>query len=252
LVPRFFRRTREARYIVDRIMNTDPSTLRERMVEEQLAARGLRDGRVLAAMRKVPREKFVRAELAEHAYRDAPLPIESGQTISQPFMVAFMAACLKLQGGEKLLEVGCGSGYAAAVLAEIAAEVFAVERHQELAEIAAARLKALGYENVKVRQGDGTLGWPENAPYDGILVSAGSPEVPPALQSQLALGGRLLIPVGPTTRGQQLLRITRTGEESFEREELLPVAFVPLIGEQGWKESEAPSFQAPRFKKETP
>ncbi len=165
-------------------------------------------------MRRVPRENFVRVELAEHAYRDSPLPIESAQTISQPYIVAYMAECLQLRGGEKVLEIGTGSGYAAAVLAEIAAQVYTVERHQNLAESAAARLARLGYGNVFVRHGDGTLGWPEHAPYDGIVVSAGSPEVPPALREQLAVGGRLVIPVGATLRGQQLLRITRGGSGS--------------------------------------
>lgn len=222
---------------------------RERMVEEQIAARGVRDSRVLAAMRKVAREDFVSPALAGQAYRDSPLPIESEQTISQPFIVAFMAESLRLQGGEKVLEIGAGSGYAAAVLALLAAEIYTVERHQNLADGAAQRLARLGYSNVHVRHGDGTLGWPEEAPFDAILVSAGSPEVPPALAAQLAPGGRLVIPVGATGRGQQLLRLTRRPDGGLERDELLPVAFVPLIGEQGWPEQDAPAPALPWLRK---
>jgi protein-L-isoaspartate(D-aspartate) O-methyltransferase len=223
----------------------DPIARRGRMVDEQIAARGLRDPKVLAAMLKVAREDFVSAELAEHAYRDSPLPIESDQTISQPFIVAYMAYCLQLHGGDKVLEIGTGSGYAAAVLAAMDTEVYTIERHANLAAIATERLARLGYRTVHVRHGDGTLGWPEHAPYDAILVSAGSPDVPAALKEQLAVGGRLVIPVGATLRGQQLLRLTRRAGGDFEREELLPVAFVPLIGEQGWSEDQAPDHRRP-------
>lgn len=207
---------------------------RRRMVEDQIAARGVRDPRVLAAMGRVSREAFLREELGELAYQDTPLPIESDQTISQPFIVAYMTECLGLRGGEKVLEIGTGSGYAAAVLAEIAAEVYTVERHAGLAESAAERLARLGYAKVRVRHGDGTLGWPEHAPYEAIVVAAGGPEVPASLREQLAIGGRLVIPVGPTARDQQLVRVTRTGEHSFDRENLLPVSFVPLVGAEGW------------------
>ena len=200
------------------------------MVREQIAARGVRDPRVLAAMRRVPREKFLRESLEEFAYQDTPLPIESDQTISQPFVVAYMTECLRLKGGEKVLEIGTGSGYAAAVLAEIAAKVYTVERYANLAESAAERLARLGYANVHVLHGDGTLGWPEHAPYDAILVAAGGPEVPPSLREQLAIGGRLVIPVGPTSRSQHLVRITRIAEHRYDEEELIAVAFVPLIG----------------------
>ena len=210
--------------------------IRERMVREQIAARGVLDPRVLAAMRRVPREKFLRESLEEFAYQDTPLPIESDQTISQPFVVAYMTECLRLKGGEKVLEIGTGSGYAAAVLGEIAADVYTVERYANLAESAAERLSRLGYANVHVLHGDGTLGWPEHAPYDAILVAAGGPEVPPSLRHQLAIGGRLVIPVGPTARSQQIVRITRIAEHRFEEDELIAVAFVPLIGQEGWQE----------------
>jgi protein-L-isoaspartate(D-aspartate) O-methyltransferase len=212
------------------------------MVDEQIAARGVRDPRVLEAMRRVPREKFLSESLEEFAYQDTPLPIESDQTISQPFIVAFMTECLRLGGSEKVLEIGTGSGYAAAVLAEIVTAVYTVERYANLAANAKRRLARMGYENVQVLHGDGTRGWPEHAPYDAILVAAGGPEVPPSLREQLAIGGRLVIPVGPTTRSQQLVRITRVAEHRYEEEELMPVAFVPLIGQEGWQEgAERPS-----------
>ena len=216
------------------------------MVREQIATRGVRDPLVLEAMRQVPREKFLREGLEEFAYQDTPLPIESDQTISQPFIVAYMTECLRLLGGEKVLEIGTGSGYAAAVLGEIAAEVYTVERYANLAESATERLARLGYANVHVLHGDGTLGWPEHAPYDAIMVAAGGPEVPPTLREQLAIGGRLVIPVGPTSRSQQLVRITRLAEHRYDEEELLPVAFVPLIGAEGWQEgAELPSRKRP-------
>jgi protein-L-isoaspartate(D-aspartate) O-methyltransferase len=216
------------------------------MVREQIAARGVRDARVLAAMRRVPREQFLRESLEEFAYQDTPLPIESDQTISQPYVVAYMTECLRLEGGERVLEIGTGSGYAAAVLAEIAAHVYTVERYENLATSARERLARLGYANVHVLHGDGTRGWPEHAPYDAIVVAAGGPEVPAALCEQLAIGGRLVIPVGPTARAQQLVRVTRTGEHEFEQDELIPVAFVPLVGEQGWGEGgERPARERP-------
>lgn len=220
--------------------------LRERMVRDQVAARGVRDPRVLAAMRRVPREQFLRESFEEFAYQDTPLPIESDQTISQPYVVAYMTESLRLAGGERVLEIGTGSGYAAAVLAEIAAEVYTVERYANLAESARERLARLGYANVHVLCGDGTRGWPEHAPYDAIVVAAGGPEVPAALCEQLAIGGRLVIPVGPTARAQQLVCVTRTGEHQFEQDELIAVAFVPLVGEQGWREgAEQPARERP-------
>jgi protein-L-isoaspartate(D-aspartate) O-methyltransferase len=213
----------------------DFETLRRLMVEHQLERRGIADPLVLEAMRKVPREAFVPPELADEAYADGPLPIGEGQTISQPYIVALMAEALELRGAERVLEIGAGSGYAAAVLAEIAAELYTVERHARLAEEAAARLTRLGYDNVHVRVGDGSLGWPEHAPFDAIVVAAGAPEVPEALKEQLAVGGRLVIPVGQGRTLQDLLRLRRLSETEYQREELGGVRFVPLVGEEGWQ-----------------
>lgn len=205
-----------------------------RMVERQVAARGVRDERTLQAMRSVPRERFVPAELVEFAFEDAPLPIEEGQTISQPYIVALMIEALELQPEDRMLDVGLGSGYAAAVAARIAREVRGVERFPVLADLARERLEQLGFDNVHVRCGDGTLGWPEHAPYDAILVSAGGPEVPPSLTRQLAVGGRMVIPVGADLRTQELVRIRRTAEDHWEQERLGRVQFVPLVGTEGW------------------
>jgi protein-L-isoaspartate(D-aspartate) O-methyltransferase len=213
---------------------TEFSKLRENMVNDQVAARGVRSEKVLDAMREVPREAFVPKDLAEFAYEDSPLPIEAGQTISQPYIVAFMTEGLALEGGEKVLEIGTGSGYAAAVLAEIASEVYSVERDEELATSAAAELGKLGYDNVRVLHGDGTLGWPEYAPFDGIVVAAGGPEVPETLKKQLKIGGRMVIPVGEYQDIQELVRITRLTETEFQTEDLADVRFVPLIGAEGW------------------
>jgi len=212
----------------------DSSGRKERMVSEHLLGRGIEDQAVLKAMRAVPRERFLPPEMELFAYDDGPLPIEAGQTISQPFIVAYMIEALELRGRERVLEIGTGSGYAAAVLSRCAAEVFTVERIASLAESARVRLRDLGYRNVTVHLGDGTLGWPEHAPYDGIVVTAGAPELPAALLGQLAPEGRLVIPVGPTKHLQTLIRVRRTGAHEHRREELCPVRFVPLIGEQGW------------------
>ncbi|HUP42871.1 MAG TPA: protein-L-isoaspartate(D-aspartate) O-methyltransferase, partial [Thermoanaerobaculia bacterium] len=190
-------------------------TLRRLMVEHQLERRGIADPLVLEAMGKVPREAFVPPELAEEAYADGPLPIGEGQTISQPYIVALMTEALELCGGERVLDIGAGSGYAAAVLAEIAAELYTVERHARLAEEAAARLSHLGYDNVQIRVGDGSLGWPEHAPFDAIVVAAGAPEVPEALKEQLAVGGRLVIPVGQGRTLQDLLRLRRLSATEY-------------------------------------
>lgn len=203
-----------------------------------LRRQGIRDETVLKAMANVPREKFVGINLLEFAYDDSPLPIEEGQTISQPYIVALMTEALMLKPGDRVLEVGTGSGYAAAVLGEVADEVYTIERHESLAHQASVRLKELNYDNVHVLCGDGTLGWPEHAPYNGIVVAAGGPEAPRPLIEQLAVGGRLVIPVGPSTREQTLLRITRINNDEVEFEELGAVRFVPLIGEEGWKELE--------------
>jgi protein-L-isoaspartate(D-aspartate) O-methyltransferase len=180
-------------------------------------------------------------DLAEFAYRDTPLPISEGQTISQPYIVALTIDALNLRGDERVLEIGTGSGYAAAVLSRLAKEVFTVERLEPLAEQARARLARLGYRNVRVLHGDGTLGWPEHAPYDAIAVAAGGPEIPKPLRSQMSLGGRMVIPVGPDESSQMLVRLVREDEARFREEDLTPVRFVPLIGEQGWPEAERPS-----------
>jgi protein-L-isoaspartate(D-aspartate) O-methyltransferase len=216
---------------------------RLRMVERHLRARGVRDSRVLAAMARVPREALVPPGLAEFAYEDTPLPIAAGQTISQPYIVAHMTEALRLGPTDRVLEIGTGSGYAAAVLAEVAGEVFTVERHPELADSARLRLAELGYQNVHIRCGDGTLGWPEHAPYQAIVVAAGGPELPGALLQQLAIGGRLVMPVGPA-RVQELVRVTRRGPREFTREDLGPVQFVPLIGAAGWAEDGAGRAEA--------
>jgi protein-L-isoaspartate(D-aspartate) O-methyltransferase len=222
----------------------DFTALREEMVRRQIAARGVRDRRVLEAMRTVPREVFVPERLAEFAYDDSPLPIGEEQTISQPYIVALMAEALELGPREKVLEIGAGSGYAAAVLSRIAREVWTIERHEPLARQAQRRMERLGYANVHVLHGDGTLGWPEHAPYDGIVVAAGGPEVPRALLDQLAAGGRLVIPIGPDPRTQSLVRVRHRADGAYAHEDLGAVRFVPLIGAQGWRE-EGGAFTAP-------
>lgn len=209
---------------------------RARMVEVQIARRGVESPRVLDAMRKVPREKFVAAGFEDAAYEDSPLPIGQGQTISQPFVVARMVEAAGLQPGDRVLEVGTGSGYAAAVMAEIAGEVFTIERHAALAEEAGRRLKALGFDNVEVQVGDGSKGWPQKAPFDAVVVAAGGPAAPAALKEQLRIGGRLVIPVGEERTAQRLTRITRVAADRFEEADLGGVVFVPLIGEEGWPE----------------
>jgi len=227
---------------------SDFTKLRERMVSGQIHARGVRDIRVLEAMRRVHREAFVPANVREYAYADMPLPIAEGQTISQPYIVAYMIEALALQGGEKVLEIGAGCGYAAAVLAEIAGEVYTIERIAQLAEKAASHLIDEGYENVHVLHADGTRGWDEHAPFDAILVSAGAPVIPETLKSQLATGGRMVVPVGSDARAQELIRITRTEAGQFDREDLADVRFVPLIGEEGWETEEpAPETARPRL-----
>lgn len=201
------------------------------MLEEHLAARGIDDARVLAAMSKVPRERLISATQREQAYDDRALPIEAGQTISQPYIVALMAQELRLAPGDRLLEIGTGSGYAAAVYAELVAEVFTLERYAQLAESARQKLAELGVRNVAVRCADGTLGWPEHAPYQAISVAAAGPVVPPALLEQLALGGRLVMPVGQVgdLEVQRLVRVIRRGRAEYETEDLGGVQFVPLV-----------------------
>jgi len=210
---------------------------RERMVATQIEARGITDPLVLDAMRTVPRERFVPASLAAFAYDDGPLPIGEGQTISQPYIVAVMTQAARIKPGERVLEIGTGSGYGAAVLSRVAAEVYTIERIGALAETARRRLSELGYANVHVLEGDGSLGWAEHAPYDAILVTAGAPRVPKTLLSQLVIGGRLIMPVGPHY-GQRLVRVTRTDSHEYDHENLEAVAFVPLIGAEGLPEGE--------------
>ena len=216
----------------------DFKKLRKEMVEKAIYARGVRSELVLEAMGRVPRESFLPSHLREFAYEDTPLPIEEGQTISQPYIVAFMTEALALHGGEKVLEIGTGSGYAAAVLSEIAANVYTVERHGPLAEKAAVTLADLGYDNVHVLHGDGTRGWPAHAPFDAIIVAAGGPTIPESLKNQLKIGGRLVIPVGSDQRAQELVRVTRISQSDYRREDLADVRFVPLLGEEGWAPEE--------------
>jgi protein-L-isoaspartate(D-aspartate) O-methyltransferase len=199
------------------------------MVEHQIAARGVRDPRVLDAMRQVPREAFVPDDLAAQAYDDSPLPIPGGQTISQPYIVALMAEAAAILPDDRVLDVGTGSGYAAAVLSLLAEDVYSIERDPDLAATARERLARLSCINVTVRHGDGGHGWPEAAPFDAILAAAATPAVPPELCRQLATGGRLVSPVGDASREQRLLRIVRTGDTDYEEEDLGPVTFVPLV-----------------------
>jgi protein-L-isoaspartate(D-aspartate) O-methyltransferase len=207
---------------------------REYMVASQLARRGVTDERVLEAMREVPRDAFVQAGMEEFAYEDSPLPIGAGQTISQPYIVALMIQAAAIKPGDYVLDVGTGSGYAAAVLSRLAGKVYSVERHRDLADSARRTLAKLRHTNVEVRHGDGTLGWPDAAPFDAILVAAGGPEIPEALRRQLKIGGRLIIPIGELGGVQELVKVVRDGDERFHEEDLGPVTFVPLIGAAGW------------------
>jgi protein-L-isoaspartate(D-aspartate) O-methyltransferase len=208
---------------------------RQRMVSDQLRRRDIVDPHVLAAFGTVERERFVPGELGVHAYDDAPLPIGSGQTISQPYVVAMTVQALQLKGHERVLEIGTGSGYAAAILGSLVREVETVERIEELAIAAAERLAQMGYTNVHVHHGDGSLGWPPAAPYEAIAVAAGAPRPPRSLLDQLAIGGRLVLPHGDVDH-QQLVRITRREADRFDQEELGDVRFVPLLGVEGWPE----------------
>ncbi len=214
----------------------DYQKLREAMVETQLVPRGIRDIAVLDAMRFVPRHHFVDAAAQHMAYDDMALPIGEGQTISQPYMVAVMTELLALTGAEKVLEVGTGSGYQAAILSRLAGEVFTIERIAPLAEKAIQRFRDLLYDNIHVKVGDGTLGWPEEAPFDRIIITAASPKIPDPLEEQISENGIIVIPVG-SRYSQQLLRITKS-ESGFREEYHTPCVFVPLIGEHGWKEGE--------------
>jgi len=217
---------------------------RESMVSRQIAARGVHDLAILEAMRQVPRECFVDEAMQEYAYEDAPLPIAAGQTISQPYIVARMIELARIAHGDRVLEIGAGSGYAAAVMAQIAERVFTIDRVGQLADLARRRFVALGYDNIEVRTGDGTGGWPQEAPFDAILASAGGPEVPDVLRMQLAIGGRLVMPVGQSLHHQQLVRVTRVDEVTFEEQWTDHVAFVPLIGTYGWPDDGPAAWRA--------
>jgi len=210
--------------------------MRKKMVDSQLRSRGVRDERVLRAMEKIPRHLFVEEGLRDQAYSDHPLPIGERQTISQPYIVALMTEALSLEGTEKILEVGTGSGYQAAVLAELADRVFSIERIVKMADRARRILGALRYSNVLIKVGDGTYGWKDEAPFDGIIVTAGAPKVPETLVAQLAVGGRLVIPVGDRFT-QTLFRVVRRSEEPGDvvKEDLGGCRFVDLIGDHGWK-----------------
>ncbi|NIW46399.1 MAG: protein-L-isoaspartate(D-aspartate) O-methyltransferase [Gammaproteobacteria bacterium] len=210
---------------------------REEMVNNQIKRRGIKDPRVLEAMRTVPRHKFVPVEYRHVAYTDGPLKIGEGQTISQPYIVALMTELLSLDGDERVLEIGTGSGYQAAVLAEVAAEVHTIERHPSLARKAGKVLEELGYTNITIHLGDGTMGVPDEAPFDAIITTAGAPETPKTLLNQLSDGGVMVLPVGGRY-SQNLERWTRDGD-SFHKKVLTPVAFVPLVGEEGWDEDKS-------------
>jgi protein-L-isoaspartate(D-aspartate) O-methyltransferase len=210
----------------------DFQAARERMVEMQIARRGITSPQILDAFLEVPRHLFIPDNQQLYAYQDGPLPIGKGQTISQPYIVAYMTQHLNLKGDERVLEIGTGSGYQAAILGLLAEEVHTIERHQSLAKSAAHLLAVLGYENINVHLGDGTVGLPEYAPYDAIMVTAAAPDVPPPLLDQLGEGGRLIMPVGD--RLGQVLHLYQKRKEQIKREDLAPVAFVPLIGDHGW------------------
>ena len=214
----------------------DFTSEREAMVDRQLRRRGIADVQILDAFLSVPREAFVSDAYADRAYGDYPLPIEAGQTISQPYIVALMIEAAGIKAGDKVLEVGAGSGYAAAVISRIAGRVIAIERQHELVEVASARIKRLGYDNVEIVEGDGTKGFPEEAPFDAILAAASGTHVPKTLLEQLANGGHIVMPVGEPGWVQQLVKVTKRADGSVEHQNLGDVRFVPLIGEEGWKD----------------
>ena len=216
---------------------TDFAAEREAMVERQLKRRGISEPEILDAFRAVPREAFVREALVDQAYGDHPLPIEAGQTISQPYIVALMIQAADIRPGAKVLEVGAGSGYAAAVISRIAARVVGIERQHDLVEVARERMRRLDYDNVEIVEGDGTRGWPEHAPYDAILAAASGSHVPKPLVEQLAPGGSIVMPVGDPGWVQKLVKVTKGEDGTLEHSDLGAVRFVPLIGEEGWRDA---------------
>jgi protein-L-isoaspartate(D-aspartate) O-methyltransferase len=215
---------------------TDFASEREAMVERQLQRRGITELAILDAFRAVPREAFVGAEHAHLAYADHPLPIGAGQTISQPYIVALMIQAARIKAGDKVLEVGAGSGYAAAVISRIADRVIAIERQHQLAEVARERLQRLGYDNVVIVEGDGTRGWPAEAPYEAILAAASGSHVPRRLIEQLGPGGSIVMPLGAPSAIQQLVRVSKSHDGSLAKSDLGEVRFVPLIGAEGWSD----------------
>ena len=216
---------------------TDFTAEREAMVDRQLRRRGIREPEILDAFRAVPREAFISEEYAHLAYGDHPLPIEAGQTISQPYIVALMIEAAEIKRGDKVLEVGSGSGYAAAVISRIASRVIGIERQHDLVEVSRERVAQLGYDNVEIVEGDGTKGVPQEAPFDAILAAASGSHVPKALLEQFSLGGRLVMPVGQPGWVQKLVKVTKREDGSLQQSDLGEVRFVPLIGEEGWKDA---------------
>jgi protein-L-isoaspartate(D-aspartate) O-methyltransferase len=214
---------------------TDFAAEREAMVERQLRRRGISEPDILDAFRAVPREAFISDEYAHLAYGDHPLPIEANQTISQPYIVALMIQAAAIKAGDKVLEVGAGSGYAAAVISRIAQKVIGIERQHDLVELARERLRRLGYDNVEIVEGDGTKGCREEAPFDAVLAAASGSHVPRPLVEQLATDGRIVMPLGEPGWVQELIKVTKQGDGILRQENLGGVRFVPLIGEEGWK-----------------
>ena len=216
---------------------TDYTAQREAMVEQHLRRRGIKDQHILDAFLTVPREEFVAEEHVRAAYGDHPLPIEAGQTISQPYIVGLMIQAAEIKRGDKVLEVGAGSGYAAALISRIAKTVIGVERQHDLVEIARRRMQRLGYHNVEIVEGDGTKGYSDQAPFDAILAAASGSHIPRPLVEQLAPGGRIVMPLGNPGWAQQLIKVTKTDDGTLVQEDLGGVRFVPLIGEEGWHDS---------------
>ena len=216
---------------------TDYAAEREAMIERQIASRGIHEPAILEAFRSVPREEFLSPEYADLAYGDHPLPIEAGQTISQPYIVGLMIHAAEMKAGDNVLEVGAGSGYAAAVMSRIAGQVTAIERQPELVKVAQGRMQRLGFDNVRIVEGDGTRGWEPEAPYDAILAAASGSHIPPAWIDQLADGGRIVMPVGEPSFIQKLIKVTKGPAGKLITEDLGGVRFVPLIGEEGWNDA---------------